>query len=113
MLFLQLQMLVTGQAHTTMFSNSNFSANFLIRAYINTYISLLASTVCTFIASSIFGEGRKFQAVDVQNATLAGGVIVGATADLMLQPYGAFLAGSVAGLVSTFGYQVIQPALQN
>ena len=85
----------------------------LPRAYINTYISLLASTVCTFIASSIFGEGRKFQAVDVQNATLAGGVIVGATADLMLQPYGAFLAGCFAGLVSTFGYQVIQPCLEN
>ena len=86
---------------------------FLVRAYINTYISLLASTVCTFIASSIFGPDRKFQAVDVQNATLAGGVIVGASADLMLQPYGAFLAGCVAGLVSTFGYQVIQPALED
>ena len=35
-----------------------------------------------------------------------GGVIVGATADLMLQPYGAFLAGCVGGLVATFGYQV-------
>ena len=35
-----------------------------------------------------------------------GGVIVGATADLMLQPYGAFIAGSAAGLVATFGYQV-------
>ena len=43
------------------------------RAYINTYISLLAATVCTFIASTIFGSGRRFQAVDVQNATLAGG----------------------------------------
>ena len=42
------------------------------RAYINTYISLLAATVCTFIASTIFGSGRRFQAVDVQNATLAG-----------------------------------------
>ena len=97
----------------------------LSRAYINTYISLLSATVCTFIASAIFGSGRRFQAVDVQNATLAGlsclssggrnsdnyqdltgGVIVGATADLMLQPYGAFLAGSVGGLVATFGYQV-------
>ena len=78
----------------------------MFRAYINTYISLLAATVCTFIASAIFGGGRRFQAVDVQNATLAGGVIVGATADLMLQPYGAFAAGCVGGLVSTFGYQV-------
>ena len=42
------------------------------RAYINTYISLIAATVCTFIASAIFGTGRRFQAVDVQNATLAG-----------------------------------------
>ena len=42
------------------------------RAYINTYISLLSATVCTFIASTIFGPGRRFQAVDVQNATLAG-----------------------------------------
>ena len=31
---------------------------------------------------------------------------MGATADLMLQPYGAFLAGCIAGLVATFGYQV-------
>ena len=45
------------------------------RAYINTYISLLAATVCTFIASTIFGSGRRFQAVDVQNATLAGEVM--------------------------------------
>ena len=43
-----------------------------------------------------------------QNATLAGGVIVGASADLMLQPYGALCAGCVAGSISTFGYQVIQ-----
>ena len=80
----------------------------MTRAYINTYISLLASTICTFICSSIFGTDRKFNAVDIQNATLAGGVIVGASADLMMQPYGAFLAGCVAGCVSTFGYQVIQ-----
>ena len=40
------------------------------------------------------------------NKNIEGGVIVGATADLMLQPYGAFTAGCVAGLVATFGYQV-------
>jgi hypothetical protein len=40
-------------------------------------------------------------------------VIVGASADLMLQPYGALLAGCFAGTVSTLGYQVIQPALLN
>ena len=83
----------------------------LLRAYINTYISLLASTVCTFIVSAIFGSGNRFQAVDIQNATLAGGVIVGASADLMLQPFGALLAGCLAGTVSTLGYQVVQGKL--
>ena len=53
-------------------------------------------------------SGRKFNAVDLQNASLAGGVMVGAVSDLVLQPYGAIIAGSIAGIVATFGYQVLQ-----
>lgn len=33
--------------------------------------------------------------VDVQNATLAGGVAVGTTADMLIGPYGALLTGIV------------------
>ena len=50
--------------------------------------------------------GLVVETLIISGLILAGGVIVGATADLMLQPYGAFLAGSVGGLVATFGYQV-------
>ena len=50
----------------------------------------------------------KMNIVDAQNACLAGGVAVGAIADLSLQPYGAVVIGSVAGILSTIGYQVIQ-----
>ena len=39
---------------------------------------------------------------------MSGGVAVGAVADLMIQPYGAMIAGSLAGMISTFGYQVVQ-----
>ena len=46
--------------------------------------------------------------MDFQNATLSGGVAVGAIADLMIQPYGAFIAGSLCGVVSTLGYKVVQ-----
>ena len=46
--------------------------------------------------------------VDAQNACLSGGVAVGAIADLMLQPYGALLIGSFAGMISTVGYQIVQ-----
>ncbi len=55
----------------------------------------------------------KFDIVDIQNATLAGGVAVGAVADLMLQPYGSFLVGSIAGAVSTLGFSRIQAVLLN
>lgn len=41
----------------------------------------------------------------IQNATLAGGVAIGATADLMLHPYGALLIGSIAGMLSVLGFQ--------
>ena len=41
--------------------------------------------------------------VDLQNATLSGGVAVGAIADLMIQPYGAYLAGTLTGAISCLG----------
>ena len=53
-------------------------------------------------------RGNKFDVVDFQNATLSGGVAVGAIADLMIQPGGAFIAGTLCGIVSTLGYRVIQ-----
>ena len=54
---------------------------------------------------------NRFQIVDIQNATLSGGVAVGAIADLMLQPGGAFMMGTITGLVSAFGYRLLQVML--
>ena len=50
----------------------------------------------------------KFSADDFQKAALSGGVAVGAIADLMIQPGGAFIAGTLSGVVSSLGYRVIQ-----
>lgn len=55
-----------------------------------------------------FLRTRKFAIVDLQNATLSGGVAVGAVADLMVQPYTAFILGSIAGTVSTLGFRALQ-----
>ena len=44
----------------------------------------------------------------VQNAALAGGVIMGANADFLVQPYIALIMGTVAGIVSTLGYYYVQ-----
>ena len=50
--------------------------------------------------------------VSIQNATLAGGVAVGASADLVILPWGAILVGMLAGALSVLGYTYIQPALE-
>ena len=49
--------------------------------------------------------------VDIQNATLAGGVAVGSSADLVIEPWGAALIGLIAGALSVYGYTTIQPYL--
>ena len=43
--------------------------------------------------------------IHVQNSTLAGGVAVGAMADMMIQPWGAMLVGTLAGVISVLGYE--------
>jgi len=46
--------------------------------------------------------------VHIQNATLAGGVAMGASANLIVHPFGALLTGSCAGALSVIGYRYIQ-----
>ncbi|RYG65636.1 hypothetical protein EON64_11495, partial [archaeon] len=89
------------------------------RAVINTILSLSASTICSFYLSSLLNPFAnkhrnhfQFRPVDIQNATLAGGVAVGCIANLSLNPVNAVFVGCAAGSVSTFGYHVLQPYLQ-
>ena len=48
-----------------------------------------------------------FVQVHVQNATLAGGVAVGTSADMMIGTHGALLIGTIAGVLSVVGYKYI------
>ena len=45
--------------------------------------------------------------VHIQNATLAGGVAVGAAAAMPMEPFGAMLVGCVAGAISVLGYKFL------
>lgn len=45
--------------------------------------------------------------VHIQNATLAGGVAVGTCADMEIPPYYAMIIGSIAGVVSVFGFKFL------
>ena len=83
------------------------------RAIINTYYSLCSCTIATVIISCLVSNHKKMSMEHLQNATLAGGVAVGACADLMLTPGGAVTVGALAGILSTIGFKYIQPFLLN
>eukprot|EP00088_Acartia_fossae_P015848 TRINITY_DN18786_c0_g1_i5.p1 TRINITY_DN18786_c0_g1~~TRINITY_DN18786_c0_g1_i5.p1 ORF type:complete len:417 (-),score=126.76 TRINITY_DN18786_c0_g1_i5:216-1466(-) len=82
-----------------------------MRAVINTYLSLCACVLTSFATSAFFSPSRKFSMEHIQNATLAGGVAVGATADMYMTPVGAAIIGSCAGILSTWGFSSLSPFL--
>ncbi|XP_075049002.1 ammonium transporter Rh type B-B-like [Mixophyes fleayi] len=83
------------------------------RTVINTYYSLAACTLATFSMSALLNGEGKLDMVHIQNAALAGGVAVGTAAEMMLTPFGAMIAGSLAGIVSTLGYKYLTPVLKS
>lgn len=46
------------------------------------------------------------------NATLAGGVVIGATAGIILHPGGSIAIGFLTGIISTFGFHSLTPYLE-
>jgi len=95
------------------FNGAGASGDDQIRAVINTYISLCGAAAAAFFVSSFADPDKKFDMVCVQNASLAGGVVVGATADMMMTPGGALIAGTLAGAVSTLGFTYLTPILSS
>lgn len=78
------------------------------RTAVNVILALSGSTLATYF-TSVRLRG-KISAADIANATLAGGVAIGSTCDVAV-PGAAFLIGALAGVVSTFGFAVIQARL--
>ena len=69
------------------------------RAAINTVISLTASCIIAFFSSQFIRNERVFYMVDIQNATLAGGVAMGTAANMVHHPAIAILIGGLSGFV--------------
>merc|ERR1712130_307992 len=80
---------------------------------INTVLGLCGCCVSAFIFSHLIGgKSKEIRPVDIQNATLAGGVSMGAASNLQLTPGGACAIGIVAGMISCYGFARIQPKLE-
>lgn len=82
------------------------------RAVLNTVYSLSASCVAAFVCSAWLRPEKKFNMVDIQNATLAGGVAVGTSADMLIGGGGALTIGTIAGVVSVAGFSTLSPWLE-
>jgi len=73
------------------------------RAIVNTIVSITASTLSSVYTSRLLCNGKIDMEV-LLNATLAGGVMMGAAADLITMPGMAMLAGCICGIISALGY---------
>lgn len=82
-------------------------------ALVNTILALCSSTVMAYVGSSVFSADSRFRTVDIQNATLAGGVTIGCLANLPLNSGVCLVVGGLAGLLSAFGYAHVQPWLNS
>jgi ammonium transporter Rh len=76
---------------------------------INTVLALCGATLATY-AFTVLIRG-KIEVADIANASLAGGVAIGATV-ANVTPGWSMLIGLVAGTISVVGYAIIQPRLQ-
>ena len=89
------------------FSTTPYMKNQIIS---NTILSLTGSCLATFATSGCL-KG-KFTMEHLLNASLAGGVIIGAASGLINHPGGSLAIGCLGGLISTLGYHYLTPYLE-
>jgi len=92
------------------FATSSLSLVVQQRAVINTVLAICASVVATFALSPLCNQGR-FHMREVQGATLAGGIAMGAPAATVTNLYGAVIIGMVAGACATLAHAFLEPVL--
>jgi ammonium transporter Rh len=82
------------------------------RAIANTLLAIATSCITAFLICCLVDVRGTFGMVEVQNATIVGGVAMGAAADMVVNPFGAMCVGMFASIVSVLGYRFLTPALE-
>ena len=79
------------------------------RTIVNTVLGIMGSLLCApAVCRIIYG---KLTMEIMLNATLAGGVAIGTSSDLVTNPGVAMLIGGLGGILSTIGFIYIGPYL--
>uniref|UniRef100_A0AC35FTM8 Ammonium transporter AmtB-like domain-containing protein n=1 Tax=Panagrolaimus sp. PS1159 TaxID=55785 RepID=A0AC35FTM8_9BILA len=79
------------------------------RAIMNTYLSMVACTVTTFLVSSLSDAFGRFNMLHIQSSTLAGGIAIGTVANVILYPHHAIIVGVITGVLSVVGHVAVTP----
>lgn len=80
------------------------------KTVVNTVLALCGATMVSYLFSTLIRK-KKTAIADIANASLAGGVAIGATCNLV-NGITAYIIGILAGAVCVIGYTVIQPKLE-
>jgi len=80
------------------------------KTVINTILALCGATLATYL-TSVAVRKKKVDYCDIINASLAGGVAIGATCNVV-GPLAAFGIGIAAGVLCVVGFAIIQPAVE-
>ena len=86
---------------------NSFEQNLIV---VNTFLSLTGSVLGTYILSALaFGRGLEMESI--LNATLAGGVVIGAPCSMIYRPGVSILIGFTTGMISTVCFHKLTPKL--
>jgi ammonium transporter Rh len=92
--------------------NSVFSpSGFKYRMVVNTFTALTASCLMAFVTTKFIKT--KFTMMEIQHATISGGIGISSVAGLILYPHNAIALGGVIGIISVFCYKYIGPFMHN
>ena len=93
------------------FNSALTSGNGQQRIITNTVLSLTSSVMAVFLITPFFKKGKLWMD-NVLNSTVAGGVIIGASADLIPNPFIAIILGFFGGVLSSVGFEYLAPWLK-
>ncbi|NXA43453.1 RHBGB protein, partial [Eudromia elegans] len=77
-------------------------------AELNMYVAMAASTLATFVMSPLLQRDRPCMR-QVQDAAVAGAITMGMAGEMLLAPFGALVAGFLAGLIPPLSSRFLVP----